>query len=103
MGHPSGWGARVTAQQAVNTVQGSSGFTVRDGEAPEKQRSQFDVGPRGFEAWPRAASGALGSPLAQQRRMYPAAADGYRSRFGGAPGPAVFLLVQPNEFVSSHD
>ena len=42
---------------------------------------------------PTSNADAPGSPFAQQRRLYPAAADGYRSRkTKETPGPAVFLL-----------
>jgi hypothetical protein len=45
-------------------------------KTPDKKRRKFDAG----FSLTIVADGALGSPFVQQRRMHPAAADGYRSR-----------------------
>ena len=42
----------------------------------------------------RAASTRHGSPVALQRRPYPARADGYRLPLEEAPGPSAFLLIR---------
>ena len=73
--------------------QGSAGFGVCDAQKLPRSNAANLTSASGSDLSVTLWCWRAWVPIAQQWRMYPAAADGHRLCFGRVTGPAVFLLV----------